>query len=343
MIDVVIVNLLVHGGAYHKLIRLKDRLQEAGVRSKLLISCAKPFGLQMDVDVDTDCIEQLQKDDVFIVDEEELKAIIAQTPAKLYIFDFSEIDLIGELITCVREKHKAQTAQMGFFLDDFCYWGSDHVLLQHPLTLWFLLKHRRREDTKKLATAQSMHFVGNVMLEPILNTWTTTITSRDDLITKYNLDPSLPICLWLPDRADGFMDVYGEVVDEVQKSKMNLLVKLHPLEYKNIKHNLGKKFGALNTSAEKWNVTALEEKDSSWAMHMCDVAIVAASTVGIDISFWKKPVIYIEKKRTWPAEIVKACSTRIHSSDKLSQALATALQHPYDDAHYDTVREMLLP
>ena len=183
--DIVITYLAVHGGSYHKLIYFQEKLKAAGFSCRLNISCEAPLGLQIGVDVEPEVVEKLTRKDIWILKNEKIIKTINDTQAKLYLFDSSEIDLIGGLIERVKTIHNAKTGQFCSLIDDFCYWGADYAFLQHPLTLWFILKYRQRPDAKRLVAAEKILFTGNMLYEPVCNTWTSDIKTRSDLFSKY--------------------------------------------------------------------------------------------------------------------------------------------------------------
>ncbi|ETR71601.1 MAG: hypothetical protein OMM_02372 [Candidatus Magnetoglobus multicellularis str. Araruama] len=158
---------------------------------------------------------------------------------------------------------------------------------------------------KKYCKCKRYLFVGNLLSEPICNVWTSSIRDKSSLYQKYNLDTNLPTCLFMPNRVDGKGSHFGKIIDSVKNTSINLLVKLHPWEYKNILHEFNNDyFGKGKTSADKWRIVAIDEKDASWALSFCDFVIISGSSVGTEIPLWRKPVIYYSK-RNWRTDIIK--------------------------------------
>jgi len=318
--DVVFINICVHGGSFHKIIYISELLKKKGLRSIALFSCEAPLGLQPGIDFDSETQKSLCEGRVLFLNHTEIKSFIKQNNARLFFFDFNKSSIIGELVQDAKKHVDAQIAQISFIFDTFCYWGSHYLFISHPLTLWFYIEHADGPCEKILETAKKIYFVGNLLSEPICNIWTTPINSASSLIKKYNLNPDLPICLFLPDRTDGKLSYYGDIIDAVRKASLNLLIKLHPWEYKNLQHGFDNAYGKNRTSADEWGVSAIEEKDASWATAFSDLIIVAGSSVAIEMPFWQKPVIYYNKKN-WRTDIVRDTSIRVNSKSKLKRVL----------------------
>jgi hypothetical protein len=340
--DVIIVYTSVHGGSFHKLLHLQQQLREIDLKSRVILNCDPPLGLQIGLDVEHEQVHHLTEEDIHVLGVEEIVRAVEATPARLFMFDAAKHALIGRLASIAAHQHNAKTAQFGTLFDDFCYWDTDYVFLQHPTTLWFILEQRHRKDARRLTRAKRIFFAGNIFYEPVCNTWTSDISSREQLFAKYGFDPSLPLCLWLPNRADGMRLTYKAVIEAVRSVPMTLAVKLHPWEYKNLKHGFDPRYGLGTTSADRWGLPAIDEKDSTWALRFCDVAVVAGSTVGIEIPCWHKPLIYVSPKN-WRTDIVESCSLRLDDVDDLGSVLERCYPLTFSSADYDRARSYIFP
>jgi len=340
--DVVFINISVHGGSFHKIIHISELLNKKGLRSIALFSCEAPLGLQPGIDIDLDGQKSLCEGRVLFCNHSFIKSFINKNSARLYFFDFNKLPIIGELIQDAKKHLNAQTAQMCYIFDSFCYWDSHYLFLPHPLTLWFYLEHNNGPYEKILNAAKKIYFTGNLLSEPICNIWTTKVNNVDSLINKYKLNPNLPVCLFLPDRLDGKFSYYGYIIDSIRKASFNLLIKLHPWEYKDLQHGFSNVYGKHKTSADEWGVSAIEEKDASWATAFSDLIVVAGSSVAIEMPFWHKPVIYYNKKN-WRTDIVKDASIRVHSKLALSRALNKKSWKAITEVHFSKAMKNIHP
>ena len=353
--DVVFINICVHGGSFHKIIYISEQLNKKGLKSMALFSCEAPLGLQPGIDFDTDKEKSLCEGRVLFCNHSDIKSFINQKKARLFFFDINKSPIIRVLLNDAKRGADVKIAQIGFVFDMFCYYDSHYLFLPHPLTLWFYIKHIKGPYKHILEAVKKIYFVGNLLAEPIGNKWTSTIKNKSDLINKYKLNPDLPICLFLPDRWDGKFSYYGDIVSSVHQASLNLLIKLHPWEYKNVQHGFDNLYGKHTTSADQWGVHAIEEKDASWAMMFSDLIIVVASSVSLEIPFFQKPVIFYSK-RNWKTELVKDASIRVNSKSALTRVLlkkewksitklhfskAMKAVHPYDSAPDGVVQTLI--
>ncbi|VAX23710.1 hypothetical protein MNBD_NITROSPINAE02-1765 [hydrothermal vent metagenome] len=340
--SVIIVNIAVHGGSYHKLIHLCKYLNANGISCLLILNSSPPLGLQVGLDIDDAQREKLRTDGVFVMEYDEIRKYLEDTPARLYVFDGLKTAKIKDLIDLVRARHNAKTAQIGSLYHEFIYWGADYVFLQHPLSLWFLNEVYHWKGHKDLYRARSIIFAGNIFSEPVCNEWTSEIRSKSDLCDKYNLDVEKPICLWLPDRHDGNRPVYRSVVDTVKAASYNLVVKPHPWEYKNLKHGFDPKYGEGVTSANKYECEAIREQDSSWFFKYSDIVIIGTSTVGMEMPYWRKPFIYINDG-SWRNRVVESCSVWLTDPSKVGEALMEGSRLRFKEEDYQKALAYLHP
>ena len=165
------------------------------------------------------------------------------------------------------------------------------------------------------------------------NIWTSQAHDWEGLCAKYDFDPNLPLGLWLPDRSDGLDASYGEVLDAIKSVPMNTAVKMHPWEYKHLSHGGLDDIYDGKTSAEKWNVTALEEKDSALAYKHCAFGVTRGSSVAIELAVLRKPSIFIphDTMQYWPElyhAMTRRCSFMMDSVEQLSSFLRK--EYPFD-------------
>ena len=340
--DIVFITLAVHGGAFHKIIYTSEILNEKGFQSKAIFSCESPLGLQEGIDFEKNNTHSLCKGRVQFLNHAEIFYFVQQTKAKLYVFDHSKTPLIGRLINEVKKDDGVETAQIGILFDDIHYWGSDYLFLPHPLTLWFTLEQRQSPSSKKIIEAKDIFFIGNILAEPVCNVWTSLVRDRSSLFKKYNLNPDLPTCLFMPNRVDGKHSHYGFIIDSITNTSINLLIKLHPWEYKNIYHEMDDYFGKKKTSADKWGVVAIEEKDASWATSFCDFVVLSGSSVGTEIPLWQKPVIFYSKK-TWRTDIINDASIRVNSKQFLNKVLTNREWRHFTKEHFERAYQSIHP
>ncbi|CAN2048429.1 hypothetical protein GMMP1_580012 [Candidatus Magnetomoraceae bacterium gMMP-1] len=339
MYDIVFINLAVHGGSYHKLIHASELLNEQGIRSIALFSCEAPLGLQEGIDFDSKT-KTFFDGRVLFYTHAEIINFVKKTKSKLFIFDFTKSSLIKKLIKLAKKNINTITIQIGFHFDDLYYWGSDYVFLPHPLTLWFIMECRKQGDYLKYA--KGIFFIGNLLAEPICNEWTSSIRDKGSLFRKYNLDPDLPTCLFLPNRIDGNSIRFGQIIKAIKKASMNMLIKLHPWEYKSIKHGFCEIYGKNKTSVDRWNVSAIEEKDSSWATLYSDLVIVSGSTVGLEMPFWQKPLICFSE-RNWKTILLKDASIRVNNKYSLTRVLKKNKWKSLNSSHFKKGIEAVHP
>jgi hypothetical protein len=334
--DIRIAWVSVHGGVFHCLLRLQERLAERGLRCELLFSAGPPRGLKPGADVPEAMLPELAARGVHFLPRAELFARAARDDARLLVTDaHHDADLPG-LIAGARRQGVA-TAQMATLLGDFTCHGAEHLLLQHPLTLFFELEFNRTAESRRFVEAASIDFTGNIFFEPELNRLHGGFASRGDFFAKYGLDESRPLCLWLPSALDAKSPSYGRVVRTVREAGMNLLAKLHPWEYAFKKHGVDH-WGLGRTSDEIWGARAVDEPDASWAYHFCDLAVMRASATCLEMPFWRKPAVLLPSA-THPmlfhaqARMVGRCALELASDADLEACLAGP-PPAYSDADY---------
>lgn len=314
--DVVFAWLNVHGGVFHKLVHLHAQLGKAGIDCELLFASGPPRGLKVGVDVPKALIPELASSGVhFLPRTEVLSRVEALSPRLLVCDAHHDQDLPG-LISRARARGVV-TAQMATLLGDFTCHGADHLLLQHPLTLFFEREYSRTPESLRFQQAKGLHFTGNIFFEPLVNTLFGGFAGREDFCSKYGFDPSRPICLWLPSYEDARHEDYGLIVRAVAEAGCNLAVKLHPWEYTFLKH--GTDTWSLGTTSDRiWGASAVAEPDSTWAFKYCDVAVMRTSTTCLEIPFWDRPSLLIPSSAyaslvLAQANMVASCALRLHS------------------------------
>ncbi len=328
--DVISVLISVHGGSYHKLFHFHEMLQTAGLRSLVFVNQEAPMGLQPGIDFSEEDEARLALQGIYFLSRGEIQKRIEEHPMRLLIVEGHEDreGLPGDLVRLAKERHQALSAQVCWLTDDFNYWDTDYVFVQHPITLWFVLEYYKRPDAFRMTQAKKIYYAGNLFYEPVPNRWTSDLQERGEFIRSYGLDPQLPICLWMPDRDIGKTEAFPRVVEAVKAAPMNLVVKLHPWEYKAVGHSYLSPYGEGKTSADRWSVPAIEERDGSWAMHHADLVIVGHSSAGIEASaWWRKAVFYVAPK-DWRVDSVAKCSRRIERLDDLPPLLRKRSRWP---------------
>ncbi|MDO9633102.1 MAG: hypothetical protein Q7I92_14480, partial [Humidesulfovibrio sp.] len=264
--DICIAWLSVHGGAFHKLIRLHEVLCSAGLSCELLFSASPPLGLKTGAgaDIPPEVQDDLERRGIFLLPRQEVLRRAEASRARLLVTDsHNDPDLPG-LIKAARARG-AITAQMATLLGDFTCHGAEHLFLQHPLTLFFELEFNRTLESRQFFEAKSITFTGNIFFEPTTNMLHGGYASREDFCLKYGFDASRPICLWLPSAPDVRNESYGQVTQAVRAAGHNLAVKLHPWEYAFKKHGPPHPWGLEDSSDALWGVTAVDEADTTWA------------------------------------------------------------------------------
>ncbi|MDQ7834759.1 MAG: hypothetical protein RDU24_05205 [Humidesulfovibrio sp.] len=343
--DICIAWLNVHGGAFHKLIHLRDVLSASGISSELLFSTSPPHGLKAGAgpgsDVPTDAIADLERRGVFLLPRQEVLRRAESSKARLLLVDAHHDPDLPGLIAKVRARGVA-TAQMATLLGDFTCHGAEHLLLQHPLTLFFELEFNRTAESRRFFEAASITFTGNIFFEPTLNRLHGGYATREDFFGKYGFDPKRPLCLWLPSAPDVRDESYGQVVRAVRNAGHNLAVKLHPWEYAFKKHGPPHPWGLEDSSDALWGVTAVDEADTTWAYLFCDAAILRASAMSLELPFWDKPSVTLPSANkpglfVAQASMVRSCSTPLSGPDELPAFLGKPLP-AYAPAAYAAAR-----
>lgn len=319
--DVIIAWTTVHGGSWHKLIALKERLELAGMKTLLLVSSTEPMGLREGLDYTAEQAAELFGNDVRILPFPEIREAVRSNAAGVFVFDAHENPHVPELLHEARRHEGAKTVQTCTLLADFSCHGADYLFVQHPYTFYFELDFSRSSWRKRLVSAGAVKYAGNIFFEPVVNTWTSDVRDRESFFRKYRLDPSLPMGLWLPDRTDGLDASYGQVLEAIRHAGMNAAVKMHPWEYKGIDDTYGGR-----TSAEVWDVPAIEEKDTSWAYEYCSLAVLRGSAVGIEMAVWQRPSYFIphDSMQFWPEiyhSMMPGCSAILPSVEALAETL----------------------
>lgn len=325
--DICIAWLNVHGGAFHKLIHLHDALQACGIRSELFFSTSPPQGLKAGVDFSLDAAAELERRGVFMLPRQEVLRRAEASRARLLLTDAHHDPDLPELIAKARARG-ASTAQMATLLGDFTCHGAEHLLLQHPLTLFFELEFNRTEESRRFFEAASITFTGNIFFEPTTNPLHGGYATRAEFLGKYGFDAARPLLLWLPSAPDARDESYGQVAQAARKAGYNLAVKLHPWEYAFKKHGPPHPWGFAQSSDEIWGVTAVDEADTTWAYHFCDAAILRASAMSLEMPFWQRPSLILPSSLlpelfNAQAALVASCSERLPSVQALEACLAT--------------------
>lgn len=324
--DVIMAWTSLHGGSWHKLIKLHEMLGESGLKSLLLINSDAPMGLQEGIDFESHHQKALVEIDVHILPFKKMHEAMLATPASLYVFASIECDMTRQLMESAKAIPSAKTAQLCSLLGDFSCYGADYILVQHPITFYFEIDYTRSRWNKRLKQARSVIYAGNIFFEPVENTWTSEAQGWDGLCKKYEFDPKLPLGLWLPDRTDGLDESYGMVLDAIKSVPMNAAVKMHPWEYKSLSHGGPDDIYHGKTSAELWGTTAIDEKDSALAFKHCAFGVTRGSSVGIEMAYLRKPSIFIphDTMQYWPElyhAMTKRCSFMMDSVEDLQPFL----------------------
>lgn len=324
--DIRFVWLNVHGGTFHKLIRLHERLREAGLACELLFSAGPPRGLKIGVDVPLELVPELAAQGVHFLDRAEALKRAENSPARLTVTDAHHDPDLPGLVQGLRARgHK--TAQMATLLGDFCHHGAEHLLLQHPLTLFFEMDFNHTPESRSLAQAKTLHFTGNIFFEPTVNRLVNDYPDREAFCARYGFDSARPLCLWLPNSCDALSDSYGRVARAVEEAGANLVVKLHPWEYAFKKHGGEHPWGLAASTDSLWPVRAVDETDGAWAYRFCDLALVRASAAILELPFWEKPgallppTTYV-KLINAQAALVRSCFVLLPGRDELAELSA---------------------
>ncbi|MDR3641629.1 MAG: hypothetical protein P4L39_09940 [Humidesulfovibrio sp.] len=328
--DVCITWLNVHGGVFHKLITLHERLTEAGLSCELLFSAGPPHGLKVGVDVPEALLPGLAARGIHFLPRAEVLQKAETSPARLLIADAHHDPDLPGLIARARLRGVV-TAQLATLLGDFTSHFADHLLLQHPLTLFFELEYNHTRESHRFFQAKGIHFTGNLFFEPTVNTLVDSFASREDFCAKYGIDSARPLCLWLPNAVDARSAVYGQVLRMAGNVGLNLLVKLHPWEYAFKKHGTDT-WGLGTTSDVLWNARAVDEPDGAWAYRFCDLAVMSTSATCLEMPFWGKPSVLLPSAShpglmRAQARLVADCSVSLDAVEQLPDVFSGPLPH----------------
>lgn len=342
--DVLFAWLNVHGGSFHKLLRLREELVAAGLSCELLFSVGPPRGLKIGADVPEALLPELAAQGIHFLPRSEVLQRVGHANPRLLITDTHHDPDLPALIGDAR-KRGVSTAQMATQIGDFTCHGAEHLLLQHPLTLFFELEYNRTPESSRLFEARSVHFTGNIFFEPTQNELAHAYASRGEFCARYGFDPARPLCLWLPNYPDARHPSYGQIVRAAEEAGLNLMVKLHPWEYAFKKHGVDT-WGLGKTSDEIWGARAVDESDTTWAYHFCDLAIMRTSTTCLELPFWNKPAILLPS--TAYAALVRAqalmvapCTLRLDSVEALAQFLKAGPLPSFGPAAYAAARSQV--
>lgn len=312
--DILIAWFNAHGGAFHKLIALHGRLVDAGLSCELCFNSGPPRGLKIGADVPEARLAELAARGVRLVSRPELVRHAAKSQARLIVTDAHHDPDIPAVLAKARERG-AKTAQLATLLGDFTCHGAEHLLVQHPLTLFFEREYNRTQESARLAQAKAIYFTGNIFFEPTVNDLFGGFADREAFCAKYGFDPARRICLWLPSAPDNTSEVYGAVCEAVKTAGHNLAIKLHPWDYALKKHGAqpGDAWGLGRPSDEVFGQRAVDEPDSSWAFQFCDAALVRTSAMSLELPFWDKPGLLLPtalKPRLFEAQahMARSCS-----------------------------------
>lgn len=324
--DIRFVWLNVHGGAFHKLIRLHERLLGADLRSELILAFGPPRGLKPGVDVPPARLEELAARGVRFLQRPEALARAEENPARLTVVDAHHDADLPRLLAALRARGHA-TAQLATLLGDFCHHGAEHLLMQHPLTLFFEMDYNNTRQSRTLATAASIQFTGNIFFEPTANRLVNDYPDREAFCARYGIDPARPLLLWLPNSCDARSDSYARVARAAREAGANLLAKLHPWEYAFRKHGGPHPWGLDDTTDRIWNVPAVDETDGAWACRFCDLALLRGSATILEMPFYRKPSVMLpllEHAGLFRAQanLVRGCCTALGAMDDLGPLLS---------------------
>lgn len=340
--DIRFVWLNVHGGTFHKLIRLHERLRESGLDCELLFSVGPPRGLKIGVDVPFERVSTLAAQGVHFLDRAEVLKRAEKEPARLTVTDAHHDPDLPGLVRGLRARG-CKTAQMATLLGDFCHHGAEHLLMQHPLTLFFEMDYNHTPESRTLAQAKTLHFTGNIFFEPTVNRLVNDYPDREAFCARYGFDPARPLCLWLPNSCDARSASYGQVVRAVDEAGANLVVKLHPWEYAFKKHGGGHPWGLDATTDVLWSVPAVDETDGAWAYRFCDVAMVRGSATILELPFMEKPCVMLPLKEhvalfRAQARLVHTCCASLSDMRELPPLLKKG-SPAYSQQDYQAARQ----
>ncbi|MBI5519094.1 MAG: hypothetical protein HY916_03425 [Desulfovibrio sp.] len=292
--DILIAWFNAHGGAFHKLIALHGKLAAAGLSCELCFNAGPPRGLKPGADVPEGKIGEMERVGVRLMPRPELAEYARETGARLLLTDAHHDRDIPHVLAAAKARG-VKTAQMATLLGDFTCHGADHLLVQHPLTLFFEREFNRTRESARLAQAERIYYTGNVFFEPTVNTLFGGYADRAAFCAKYGFNPARPICLWLPSAPDNSPEVYGQVCEAVDKAGLNLAIKLHPWDYALKKHGPqpGESWGLGKPSDEVFGRRAVDEPDTTWAFRFCDVAILRTSAMSLELPFWERPALLL--------------------------------------------------
>lgn len=194
------------------------------------------------------------------------------------------------------------TFQLPKLFGDFYYKGASIAIYINELHL----KHD---------TAQGFHIhenivFGNNFLYDRIGDGLPEKMSKDEFLSKYNLDPKKPVFLYSPTSISSLaadsneQEIYNYITRKVD----NLIIKLHPNEYARWKADrVGYKW-SYNLYSDKncyqaWDdsvpvesreVPVLDQIDTHWCYEYVDCGITFQSLTGIELGIYDTPAIYID-------------------------------------------------
>lgn len=345
--DILIAWFNAHGGAFHKLLVLHERLVAAGLSCGLCFNAGPPRGLKAGADVPEALLPELAARGVRLLPRPELVELARTSAARLLITDAHHDADIPGVLAAVKARG-GKTAQMATLLGDFTCHGADNLLMQHPLTLFFEREFNRTKESVRLAQATRIYYTGNIFFEPTVNELFGGFADRGAFCAKYGFNPARPICLWLPSAPDNSPEVYGAVCEAVEKAGLNLAIKLHPWDYALKKHGPqpGQAWGLGKPSDEVFGRRAVDEPDTTWAFKFCDAAILRTSAMSLELPFWERPGLLLPatlKPRLFEAQahMARRSSVWLSGLDELRTRLKRWNVPQFEPGSYAASREVV--
>lgn len=150
-------------------------------------------------------------------------------------------------------------------------------------------------------------------------------TTREKFCSKYSLDPSKKIAVWLTaspvHHNVRYRQLYKKVIHAIKKTdNFQVIIKGHPLDYAAHKRSL--RYGDVDKPS--WeilapDIRACDLEDGYTCYHFADVGISVLSTVSMEFPLVKKPFIYVNRQEhLLPHEIADIVKLPIQAARKAS-------------------------
>ena len=232
--------------------------------------------------------------------------------------------------------HRAKKRVHFFHGVSFRNHGVHENALRYDLLLVvgpYMLRRFRETGLITEQNARRFPLIGMPKLDDLVN----GRYSREEVLTRLELDPDRPSVLYAPTwskKVSSLEQDGEELIDQLRKSGKNVIVKLHDNSLDSRK--AGKDWRALLSSIQDPNFRFVESADVVPLMSAADVLISDASSVANEFTLLDRPILFMEiedlKSRLKPKADLETWGRKggdiVTSPSKLNGAIDAALADP---------------